>query len=129
MTRETDGSITVSAISPGSVAHRSGSIQSGDRLMAINNARIDSMTTDEVLLALNGMDVQVIRLKLHKGEQKGEPEEQPPVVYTVELIRHGGPLGVTISGTESPDDPITISGITEGILIFSLHIIPLQNAK
>jgi len=84
--------------------------------MAINNTRIDSMTVDQALLALNGTDVQVIRLKLYKGELKGEPEEQPPVVYTVELIRHGGPLGVTISGTESPDDPITISGITEGIV-------------
>jgi C-terminal processing protease CtpA/Prc len=116
MIRESDGRIIVSSVSPGSVAHRSGSIQSGDRLIAINNTRIDSMTVDQALLALNGTDVQVIRLKLYKGELKGEPEEQPPVVYTVELIRHGGPLGVTISGTESPDDPITISGITEGIV-------------
>lgn len=117
MARGSDGSITVSVVCPGSVAHRSGSIQAGDRLMAINNTRIESMAMDEVLLALNGMDVQIILLKLHKGESKENPppdSEPPPVVYTVELIRHGGPLGVTISGTESPDDPITISGLTEG---------------
>ena len=36
------------------------------------------------------------------------------VTYTVELKRHGGPLGITISGTEEPFDPIFISGLTEG---------------
>ena len=36
------------------------------------------------------------------------------VTYTVELQRRGGPLGVTISGTEEPLDPIFISGLTDG---------------
>ena len=34
------------------------------------------------------------------------------VVYTVELQRHGGPLGITISGTDDPEDPIVISELT-----------------
>jgi hypothetical protein len=37
------------------------------------------------------------------------------VVYTVELARHGGPLGITIAGSEEPFEPITISGLTQGI--------------
>lgn len=36
------------------------------------------------------------------------------VTYTVELQKYGGPLGITISGTEEPFDPILISGLTEG---------------
>ena len=56
---------------------------------------------------------EVLRLKLQKGEVETEAD-QLPIVYTVELVRHGGPLGITISGTESPNDPIVISGLTEG---------------
>lgn len=34
------------------------------------------------------------------------------IIYTVELQRFGGPLGITISGTEDPLDPIIISELT-----------------
>ena len=33
---------------------------------------------------------------------------------TVELQRQAGPLGITISGTEEPSDPIVISGLSDG---------------
>jgi hypothetical protein len=36
------------------------------------------------------------------------------IVYTVELARHGGPLGITIAGSEEPFEPVTISGLTQG---------------
>lgn len=35
------------------------------------------------------------------------------IIYTVELKRFNGPLGITISGTEEPFDPIVISGLTK----------------
>ncbi|TUY04289.1 Glutamate receptor-interacting protein 2 [Bagarius yarrelli] len=38
---------------------------------------------------------------------------QVSIIYTVELKRYGGPLGITISGTEEPFDPIVISGLTK----------------
>ncbi|XP_046453439.1 glutamate receptor-interacting protein 2-like isoform X2 [Daphnia pulex] len=110
--RTSDGSLAVSAVLPGSVAHRTGSVQAGDRLLAINNSRVEILTIDEALSVLQSE--QIIRLKLHKSQSADELPQQAPVVYTVELVRHGGPLGITISGTESPDDPITISGLTEG---------------
>jgi hypothetical protein len=31
------------------------------------------------------------------------------VTYTVEMQKQGGPLGVTITGTEQPGDPVIIS--------------------
>lgn len=41
------------------------------------------------------------------------------MVYTVELVRHGGALGITISGSEEPFDPIYIAGLAPGMsLIF-----------
>ena len=103
--------LVVSEVGEGSIAHRTGSIQAGDKLLAINNSKIESMSVDEAVLALQ--NEEVIRLKLQKGEGDQE-SEQLPVVYTVELVRHGGPLGITISGTESPNDPIFISGLAEG---------------
>lgn len=113
MQRGSDGSLVVSVVLAGSVAHRTGSVQAGDRLLAINNSRVEMLSIDEALSILQSE--HVIRLKLHKNQQSvDELPEQAPVVYTVELVRHGGPLGITISGTESPDDPITISGLTEG---------------
>lgn len=42
-----------------------------------------------------------------------EQEGTGAVSYTVELKRYGGPLGITISGTEEPFDPIIISGLTK----------------
>ena len=100
---------------PGSVAHRTGSVQAGDLLLAINNSPEDTLTLEDALNALQSE--QVLRLKLQKGEPLSEDahQEHEPVVFTVELVRHGGPLGITISGTENPNDPITISGLTEGI--------------
>ena len=56
------------------------------------------------------------------------------MTYTVELQRRGGPLGVTISGTEDPADPIIISGLTSGGLAerwvqqlnFALYLLKLK---
>lgn len=42
-----------------------------------------------------------------------EQESTGSIIYTVELKRYGGPLGITISGTEEPFDPIIISGLTK----------------
>ena len=36
------------------------------------------------------------------------------ISYTVELQRQGGPLGITISGTDEPADPIIISAMADG---------------
>lgn len=103
------------SVSTGSLAHRTGSVRPGDRLLAVHNlpdsCALDSIGNEEgVTSAINAMPLA--RLKLQKAVQL--PVSEDPVVYTVELVRRGGPLGITISGTESPDDPIVISGLTEG---------------
>lgn len=57
--------------------------------------------TDEIVLNL------VSVLPIEELEMSGS------VIYTVELKRYNGPLGITISGTEEPFDPIVISGLTK----------------
>jgi hypothetical protein len=48
-------------------------------------------------------------------------------VHTVELLRLGGPLGLTISGTEMRGMPITISALRPGTLKFNVVIVQLLN--
>uniref|UniRef100_A0A2C9LP33 PDZ domain-containing protein n=1 Tax=Biomphalaria glabrata TaxID=6526 RepID=A0A2C9LP33_BIOGL len=52
----------------------------------------------------------IVKLKLRRDD----PDEgnEGFIIYTVELQRFGGPLGITISGTEDPLDPIIISELT-----------------
>ena len=40
------------------------------------------------------------------------------IVYTVELLRNGGALGITISGSEEPFDPIFIAGLAQGEIFY-----------
>lgn len=47
------------------------------------------------------------------ARDEDELEMSGSIIYTVELKRYNGPLGITISGTEEPFDPIVISGLTK----------------
>ncbi|XP_064605034.1 glutamate receptor-interacting protein 1-like isoform X3 [Liolophura sinensis] len=107
-------SLIITDIKKGSVAHRCGSIHPGDRILAINDVRMDTCSSDEASQLLQGTD-DIIKLKLKKDDSLNEGgDDVSTVTYTVELQKQGGPLGITISGTEEPFDPITISGLTQG---------------
>lgn len=56
-----------------------------------------------------------------------EQETSGAIIYTVELKRYGGPLGITISGTEEPFDPIIISSLTKGGLAERYSCLAPQN--
>ncbi|XP_076344029.1 glutamate receptor-interacting protein 1-like isoform X3 [Tachypleus tridentatus] len=104
--------LIISDIKKGSVAHRTGTLQPGDKLLAIDSVRMDSCTLDDAAEIMKACD-QVVKLRIRKDETfSEEPDSSGTVVYTVELVRHGGPLGITISGTEEPFEPIVISGLT-----------------
>ncbi|XP_022240869.1 glutamate receptor-interacting protein 2-like isoform X2 [Limulus polyphemus] len=104
--------LIISDIKKGSVAHRTGTLQPGDKLLAIDSVRMDNCTLDDASEIMKACD-QVVKLRIRKDETfSEEPDASGSVVYTVELVRHGGPLGITISGTEEPFEPIVISGLT-----------------
>ncbi|XP_073087199.1 glutamate receptor-interacting protein 2 isoform X12 [Manis javanica] len=105
--------LIISDIKKGSVAHRTGTLEPGDKLLAIDNIRLDSCPMEDAVQILRQCE-DLVRLKIRKDEDNSDEQETTGAIsYTVELKRYGGPLGITISGTEEPFDPIVISGLTK----------------
>lgn len=106
--------LIISDIKKGSVAHRTGTLELGDKLLAIDNIRVESCSMEEAVQILTQCE-ELVKLKIRKDEDNSDEQEvSGSIIYTVELQRYGGPLGITISGTEEPFDPIIISSLTKG---------------
>ncbi|XP_058045627.1 glutamate receptor-interacting protein 1 [Ahaetulla prasina] len=117
--------LVISDIKKGSVAHRTGTLELGDKLLAIDNIRLDNCSMEDAVQILQHCE-ELVKLKIRKDEDNSETncillaciadeqESSGAIIYTVELKRYGGPLGITISGTEEPFDPIIISSLTKG---------------
>lgn len=103
----------ISEIRRGSIAHRTGTLHAGDRLLAIDNRLLDHLSIDTPFDLLQGSS-DIVTLKVEKTETENANLFLDSVVYTVELHRYGGPLGITISGSEDCVDPIVLSRLTEG---------------
>uniref|UniRef100_A0A6I8RNB0 Glutamate receptor-interacting protein 2 n=1 Tax=Xenopus tropicalis TaxID=8364 RepID=A0A6I8RNB0_XENTR len=105
--------LIISDIKKGSVAHRTGTLEPGDKLLAIDNIRLDNCSMEDAVQILRQCE-DLVKLKIRKDEDNSDEQETSgAIIYTVELKRYGGPLGITISGTEEPFDPIVISGLTK----------------
>jgi C-terminal processing protease CtpA/Prc len=103
-------------VKKGSVAHRTGTIQTFDKLLSVDSLRMHQCSLEEAIEALDNAG-EIIRLRIQRDDHAEYKDEEPDpdtVTYTVELDKQGGPLGVTISGTEEPFDPIIISGLSDG---------------
>ena len=79
--------LAISNIIPGSIAHRTGSLSAGDKLLAINNHKLDHCTISDAIQLLKNTG-ELVRLKIRK-----EDEEETGICFTVELKSNGGPLG------------------------------------
>ncbi|KAG7229555.1 hypothetical protein INR49_031979 [Caranx melampygus] len=85
----------------------------GDRLLSINGIPTEDGTLEEANQLLRDAALtNKVTLEI-EFDVADEQETSGSIIYTVELKRYGGPLGITISGTEEPFDPITISGLTK----------------
>ncbi|GAA6108001.1 glutamate receptor-interacting protein 2 isoform X1 [Tachysurus ichikawai] len=105
--------LIISDIKKGSMAHRTGTLEPGDKLLAIDNIRLESCSMEDAMQILQQSE-DLVKLKIRKDEDNSDEQETlGSIIYTVELKRYGGPLGITISGTEEPFDPIVISGLTK----------------
>ncbi|XP_078270521.1 glutamate receptor-interacting protein 2 isoform X3 [Rhinoraja longicauda] len=104
--------LIISDIKKGSIAHRTGTLEPGDKLLAIDNIRLENCSMEDAVQILQQCD-ELVKLKIRKDEDNSDEQERTgAIIYSVELKRYGGPLGITISGTEEPFDPIVISGLT-----------------
>ncbi|XP_061788407.1 glutamate receptor-interacting protein 2 isoform X3 [Nerophis lumbriciformis] len=105
--------LIISDIKKGSMAHRTGTLEPGDKLLAIDNIRLENCSKEDAEHILQQCE-ELVKLKIRKDEDNSDEQETSgSIIYTVELKRYGGPLGITISGTEEPFDPITISGLNK----------------
>ncbi|XP_072223473.1 glutamate receptor-interacting protein 2a isoform X3 [Leuresthes tenuis] len=105
--------LIISDIRKGSIAHRTGTLEPGDRLLAIDSVRLENCTMEDAMHILQQAE-DMVKLRIQKDEDNiDELEMSGSIIYTVELKRYNGPLGITISGTEEPFDPIVISGLTK----------------
>ncbi|RZC38595.1 glutamate receptor-interacting protein 1 [Asbolus verrucosus] len=104
----------ISEIRRGSIAHRIGTLHAGDRLLAIDNRPLDHLSLESAFEILQTSTNDIVTLKIEKTETENANLFLDSVVYTVELHRYGGPLGITISGSEDCMEPIILSRLTEG---------------
>ncbi|CAF4820876.1 unnamed protein product, partial [Rotaria magnacalcarata] len=110
----TDEAPIINDVKRGSIAYRCGMIQSGDRLLSIDTHSLRGKSLNEIILLLKNCD-DIVRLKIKKDDIYAEDNiSENVVVYKVQLIRQGGPLGLTISGSEDIFEPIIVSDLCEG---------------
>nr|CAD2198638.1 unnamed protein product [Meloidogyne enterolobii] len=102
--------LIISHIRIGSVAHRCGSIQVGDQIHSIDDIPLDTCTLDEAMRLLQ-RSARIVKLVIIKGggQEQHLLESPQSFVYTVELLRRGRPLGITIASAGGALDPIMIS--------------------
>nr|CAD7199512.1 unnamed protein product [Timema douglasi] len=105
--------LQISEIRKGSVAHRTGTLKVGDHLLAIDNQRLDHCSLEDTQHILQSSS-DIVTLRIQKQETVTDTQSDSTVVYTVELEKYGGPIGITITGSEEMFEPITISGVTPG---------------
>ncbi|XP_025835465.1 glutamate receptor-interacting protein 1 [Agrilus planipennis] len=109
-----DEPFIISEIRRGSIAHRTGTLHAGDRLLSIDNRSLDNVNFESNFDIFQWSTNDIVTLKIEKTETDNANLFLDCIVYTVELTRYGGPLGITISGSEDSQEPIILSRLTEG---------------
>ncbi|CAM4794610.1 unnamed protein product [Rotaria magnacalcarata] len=104
----------ISDVKRGSVAYRCGMIQPGDHLLSIDLHSLRGKSLNEVASLLKNCD-DIVRLRIKKDDIYSQDNLcENVVVYKVQLHRQGGPLGLTIAGSEDVFEPIIVSDLCEG---------------
>ncbi|CAF0956849.1 unnamed protein product [Rotaria sordida] len=104
----------ISDVKRGSVAYRCGMIQAGDHLLSIDMHSLRGKSLNEVSLLLKNCD-DIVRLRIKKDDIYSQDNLcENVIVYKVQLHRQGGPLGLTIAGSEDVFEPIIVSDLCEG---------------
>lgn len=78
------------------------------------------MSLESAFEVLQNSTNDIVTLRIEKTETENANLFLDSVVYTVELHRYGGPLGITISGSEDCAEPIVLSRLTEGKKLMQL---------
>lgn len=85
----------ISQVKNGGVAYRSGLVERGDGLLAINGVPVGTSTLSEAAGMLRD-STDIVVLQIRKKERQAELDDN--VEFTVELMRRGRSLGITLNG-------------------------------
>ncbi|VDN08252.1 unnamed protein product [Thelazia callipaeda] len=107
--------VIISEVRIGSVAYRCGSLHSGDRILAVDNIALDSCTVEEAMRLLQRTS-DIVKLRVRKSApfEQSNQETSQKLVYSIELNRKGGPLGITIASSGEHYEPVLISYLAPG---------------
>ncbi|XP_050430657.1 glutamate receptor-interacting protein 1 isoform X2 [Adelges cooleyi] len=118
ITDDGNGHVSISEIIPGSIAHRSGTLKTGDTLLAVDNKSLHNCTMQEATEILQDAgDVVTLHVQTSNVELDDYENDDDLVQYTVELYKKGEPLGITITGSEDCRLPISIQELSPGGLV------------
>ncbi|XP_075248734.1 glutamate receptor-interacting protein 2-like isoform X2 [Convolutriloba macropyga] len=111
----------------GSVAHRTGTICPGDRLLTINGISLADKTVDEAYNIMRSTNEPVVMLGLEKDDEFSDHGPNSHNMYSVELRPNSGRLGITLSGSEEPFDPIVIAAIETGSVADRIDVLHVND--
>ncbi|XP_065178710.1 glutamate receptor-interacting protein 2-like isoform X2 [Sycon ciliatum] len=100
----------VSQVKKGGVAYRSGMLQAGDYLIAVNGKSVDGLTLTQAAELLK-TDDEFVTLQIKKDPRIAGSSDS--VVLTVEISRHGENLGITLNGSNIAGEPIYVARVKE----------------
>ncbi|CAG9540224.1 unnamed protein product [Cercopithifilaria johnstoni] len=107
--------VIISDVQVGSVAYRCGSLHSGDRILAVDNILLESCTVEEAMRLLQH-SCDIVKLRVRKGvtSKQENHDAVQSLIYSIELNRNGGPLGITIASSGERYEPVLISYLAPG---------------
>eukprot|EP00118_Oscarella_pearsei_P010069 m.60011 g.60011 ORF g.60011 m.60011 type:complete len:1093 (+) comp34911_c0_seq1:176-3454(+) len=109
------GPMWISQITKGGVAHRTGTLEPGDTLLAIDGRNLENAVLDDAISLLKTTG-GIVTLQISKDAATAGPPGS--ILFSVELIRRGASLGITVHGSENPGDPVIISHLKEDGVAF-----------
>ncbi|KAK6111480.1 PDZ domain (Also known as DHR or GLGF) family protein [Brugia pahangi] len=107
--------VIISDIQVGSVAYRCGSLHNGDRIIAVDDILLESCTVEEAMRLLQRSG-DIVKLRVHKNvtSEQNNHDGVQSLIYSIELNRNGGPLGITIASSGERYEPVLISYLAPG---------------
>uniref|UniRef100_A0A8C1W551 Glutamate receptor interacting protein 1 n=1 Tax=Cyprinus carpio TaxID=7962 RepID=A0A8C1W551_CYPCA len=101
--RKPGDALIISDIKKGSVAHRTGTLELGDKLLAIDNIRLDNCSMEDAVQILQQCE-DLVKLKIRKDEDNSEQLQQ------IISLREAVLTGVLSGGNFPPISPLVQTG-------------------
>uniref|UniRef100_A0A8C2F7M5 Glutamate receptor interacting protein 1 n=1 Tax=Cyprinus carpio TaxID=7962 RepID=A0A8C2F7M5_CYPCA len=99
--RKPGDALIISDIKKGSVAHRTGTLELGDKLLAIDNIRLDNCSMEDAVQILQQCE-DLVKLKIRKDEDNSEQLKQ------IISLREAVLTGVLSGGNFPPISPLLV---------------------